>query len=255
MLGRIAESQCINIKCFTKCAKAHITASQAPVETTPVQENTVSANDTGNGESANPVKNTEKAQAKKVVATGKISNPAVEAHTKELRHILGRQLQDNKKFSLALQVVSLMKFTSYKLISNIDTSVAKLMKKSEEELTNMIDGIVLFAAIKSESFGGGDIKGASNLLAHSACVEPEGLGELIAQWTPTKDVLKNYTTAQLISVCKLSGFSEAMEKQTPDSFTKLSKGKKDVLLTAILETPFDWSNFAPMGYQALLPKA
>ena len=254
--GRIAQSQCINLKCFADCVKAHQESSQAPTQVVtddaPTQINKEPSSNTRN---TNPEKTGEKKTKEKAVVAGKISNPAIEAHIKELRHIAGRQLQDNKKFSLALQVVSLMKFTSYKLINNIDTSVAKLMKKSEEELSNMIDGIVLFAAIKSESFGGGDIKAASNLLAHSACVEPDGLSELIGQWTPTKDVLEKYTTAQLISVCKLSGFADAMEKDKPDSFMKLSKGKKELLLTAILDTPFDWSNYAPTGYQSLLPKS
>lgn len=246
--GRIAENQCINLKCFVKCVKAN----QPKVVTETVTDN----NDVSDVTTKQATPNTDKKPTTtKNVEVGSISNSAVDAHIKELRDISGEQIKGNRKFSLAMQVVSLMQFTSFTLISNIDTSVAKLMSKTEKELTDMIDGIVTFAATKSTSFGGGDIKGASKLLTHCACVDPQGLGELTRQWKPTNDVLKNYTTAQLISVCKLSGFADAMEKENPTSFTKLSKGKKDLLLKAIVETPFDWSNFAPMGYQKLLPTA
>ena len=247
--GRISESQCIDLKCFAKCVKAN-----APQ---PVENMTALA--TSQTDAKVPQTSQEAATqstpvTKKSVVAGNISNPAIDAHIAEMRDIAGEQVKDSQAFSLALQVVSLIKFTNYKMISNIETSVSKLMTKSEDELRNMINGIVLHAAKKSTSFGGGDIKGASKLLAYCASVEGDGLAQLSAKWVPNIKVLKLYTTAQLIQLCKLSGFAEAMENKAPKSFDKISKGKKDVLLKAILETPFDWTHFSPAGYQKLLPK-
>lgn len=246
--GRISESQCIDLKCFAKCVKAN---APQPVENVALPATSTNEK---TGQASQEAGQSEKAITKKTVVAGNISNPAVDAHIAELRDIAGEQVKNSQAFSLALQVVSLIKFTGYKTISNVDTSVSKLMTKSEDELRNMINGMVLHAAKKSTSFGGGDIKGASKLLAYCASVDGDGLGQLSAKWVPTEKVLKLYTTAQLIQLCKLSGFAEAMEKKAAKSFDKISKGKKDVLLKALLATPFDWTHFAPAGYQKLLPK-
>lgn len=246
--GRISESQCIDLKCFAKCVKAN---APQPVEN--VASPATSTNEKTE-QVSQEVAQSEKTASKKAVVSGNISNPAIDAHISELRDIAGEQVKNSQAFSLALQVVSLIKFTGYKMISNVDTAVSKLMTKSEDELRNMINGIVLHAAKKSTNFGGGDIKGASKLLAYCASVESDGLGKLTEKWIPTEKVLKLYTTAQLIQLCKLSGFAESMEKKAPKSFDKISKGKKDVLLKGMLETPFDWTHFAPAGYQKLLPK-
>ena len=73
-------------------------------------------------------------------------------------------------------------------------------------------------------------------------------------WKPTQTNLEKYVTAQIIQLCKLSGFADAMNAQKAKSFDALAKGNKAAMIKGILAHDFDWSDFAPDAYKALMPK-
>ena len=248
--GRILPDQCIDTDCFKKCTKAF----QKSIAATSNDGSNQSLGNVQNQDFKNSetkASNSTTSKPKKVVSAT-VPAAAIENHKVELREFAGAHVENNQIFSLALQVVSLISFTNFKLMTSPEKTMQELMQKNEDELNRMIKSIVAFSAREAKSFGTHQ-PNASKFLSHAACATTDGVSKLTTLWKPTQANLEKYVTTQIIHLCKLSGFAEAMNTQKLKSFDSLAKGNKAAVIKGILAHKFDWSGFAPNAYIALLP--
>lgn len=253
--GDVIENQCIDTACFATCQKAFADAKQkakAEAAKQPIQDtvDTASSPSQTDTPSSEPVD----AMSAKPVAKAKLSQPAMDLHKAELRSAAGQQLKGNKTFALALQVLAMMQYTGFKVVTNSNAAVAKLMHKSESELHAMLDAIMVH--VENDASGFGSYESNASAFLTAAAMQTEG-GEdaLIKAWNPQEDLLNKYTTEQLIFMCEQSGFAETMEDAKTGAFTKAKKGKKSELVKLMLTFSMDWSTYAPDAYRDLMASA
>lgn len=253
--GDVIENQCIDTACFATCQKAFADAKQkakAEAAKQPIQDtvDTASSPSQTDTPSSEPVD----AMSAKPVVSAKLSQPAMDLHKAELRSAAGQQLKGNKTFALALQVLAMMQYTGFKVVTNSNAAVAKLMHKSESELHAMLDAIMVHVENNASGFGSYE-SNASAFLTAAAMQTEGGEDALIKAWNPQEDLLNKYTTEQLIFMCEQSGFAETMEDAKQGAFMKAKKGKKSELVKLMLTFSMDWSTYAPDAYRNLMASA
>ncbi len=92
----------------------------------------------------------------------------------------------------------------------------------------------------------------AKLMIHALSQEPQKDDIALAGWHPTEDILKAYLSSSLLVMAEKSGFKSHYEKENgKGEFGKVAKRKGD-LIKAMLNSSFDWSNYAPIDYLSLL---
>ena len=174
--GDVIENQCIDTACFATCQKAFVDAqkkAEAEKQSTQDTADTACSQSTSTpSQTDTPSSEPVDAMSAKPVVSAKVSQPAMDIHKAELRSAAGQQLKGNTTFALALQVLAMMQYTGFKVVTNSNAAVAKLMHKSESELQAMLDAIMVH--VENEASGFGSYQENASAFLTAAAMQTEG---------------------------------------------------------------------------------
>lgn len=244
-LGVITENQCIDQSCFADKTTAKTKADkeikkQAVKKTKTVAATSSTPKDEKVQEAGEPssVDEVTYTTHKRVVMFNKA----------ELRKASAKHFENNPTFQLATMLASLTRTTGYKLdgSTTFDTVFIKALSLSTKELQTHIQKAVTHMANSADN----EMINFTDIMIKALSTEKsDGKAVAVAQWAATKESLENYTTSTLsllLADAKFDVFYN--EKEGDGSFAKLVKGKKSDLIESVLDSGFDWTDFAPRDY-------
>ena len=252
--GTVTPNQCIDSECFRKMKAAH--EKPAP-----------KAKASGQGGKAAPAA---KGAESKAPAKGKDApvqkTPAalVEQHKNALRQIGAAHFKSNAHFREAIAVAAMVDKAGLRnspddypvlkgivvLGGGINKLVTSLYSKAPEELAEIKQAVFEYylTAASSEL-----IDNQRSLVITTLAGDSQGKSLAVSAWTPTVDTLSGYRKDALERIAEKSGYQKAYdEKHGEGAFAKVAKKTKKELVKALLETDFDWSEFAPEDYLGCL---
>jgi len=250
--GDVIHNQCVDTDCFRKMVKA-----KQDAELKAEEANTLNKADKGKNENAQTGKTTttKKAAAK----TTQQTPPNVIHQSKLVLHRLSvDHFINNSHFKEALTVAALATKISNTRLSSIkqvwdapltlQDQVMGLFALSSEQLSEVkqqVYGLYIFETGESTTE-------PSKLMIHAFSQEQEKHEIALAGWKPTEDILKAYLSASLVMMAEKSGFKTHYDSEHgKGTFGKVAKRKGD-LIKAMLNSSFDWSDYAPLDYLSLL---
>ena len=275
--GQFIENQCIDTDCFNECANAHKAAERkkkeakaarakaaqeskekALAEELPAVSQEAVSEDVATEETKAPVVVT---QEEPVVETApvkrKTSAAVLEDYRTTLRATSASVVTQDPQFRMALALASLCDVSGYKVdLPELDSSwvtfnekvLAFMDMEMQDIQMHMGKAVIHHATV-------GDKANYNNTDLMIAALKKKSDGEEIARtaWTPTKERIGMYNIAQIKQMCSESGFEQAYEKANGDnSFTQLFNNRKDDIVEGVMDFAFDWTNYAPSDYIALL---
>ncbi|WP_024603894.1 MULTISPECIES: ParB/RepB/Spo0J family partition protein [unclassified Pseudoalteromonas] len=251
--GNFIEDQCIDTDCYNTCT-ASLTKAKAETQktaTTQTAENQDS-DSVANTLTVNTNANIEKTKQKTVIA--KTSANCLDDYKAQIRKSSVNTVLKDAQFRMALALASLCEVSGYK---------PECIKEDSYTSFNNMTVIFMQLDIKTIQFEMG------NAVTHHATVgsnhNPTELminilskrddGKAIAQrdWMPTEKRLAMYNIAQLENLCEVSGFAKSYKENIGEKeYSQLFKNRKDTIVKTIIKYKFDWTDFAPKDYLALI---
>ncbi|QXN27530.1 MULTISPECIES: PRTRC system ParB family protein [Shewanella] len=257
-LGRVTgttyQNQCIDKLCFNRCVAAFnppIVEDERATDSLDVEITTVSNDVVSTKRSADKTN-----QKKKQTVSCQIPKKVIETNKAMLRQVSAELLLPQEQFHLALSYAALRRTASgYKPSNNhfdsastFDTNLSKALSADSAELKTEIASVIAFLA-KEDSNSGLDF---TQMMIKNITHSEHARAAAIAKWTPTKEILNEYTVGSLTALCIKAGFDKAMEGKETNSFKKASSAGKGKFIETILKTEFDWRGFAPDEYIKLI---
>jgi hypothetical protein len=258
-LGTTYSNQCIDRLCFDKCVNAllngqTLTESTDEIEDAPINETQVVSQD------GNTCTET-KAKPKAKVATDKpvsciVPKKVIDTNKALLRNTSASLLMPQEHFQLAMSYAALKRLcTGYKAINEelaspscFDDTIKAALRVNVDDLKAEIFNVTNYLATKQDDQN----ISMTNIMINNLSFVDDARNAAIAKWVPTKAILSEYTIGSLSALCAKAGFDKAMEEHKAGSFTKAANSGKGKFIDTILATQFDWSNFAPDEYLALI---
>lgn len=252
--GQVETNQCISSSCNREMVKQFKDA--LALEKASIQESSKPAKTAVKSKDGKPSKTASSENTK--AASQATPSKVVATNDLIIREIGARHFDGNAHFVEALAVATMIhqcgashipdeikKLAGVEFRVDVNTTVIRLYQLSEDVL-NEIKLSVAFA------YMGASVNGtvsSEKLAAFALSKEPEGKNLAIAGWVPTKEILSGYTSAVLTQMAKDSGFASYIdEKKGEGTFIKAAKQKKGDLVATLLNSEFDWSNYAPADY-------
>lgn len=276
--GQFIENQCIDTDCFNECvntyqveekkkkdakaarAKAAKEAKEKALadEKPPVSQK-ATTQDVAQEEAENkaPVVTQEEPEVDTAPVKRKTSAAVLEDYRTTLRATSAEVVTQDPQFRMALALASLCDVSGYKVdLPELDSSwvtfnqmvLAFMDMEMQDIQLHMGKAVIHHATV-------GDRANYNNTDLMIAALSKKSDGEVIARtaWTPTKDRIGMYNISQIKQMCKESGFEQAYEKANGEnSFTQLFNSRKDDIVEGVMGFGFDWTNYAPSDYIALL---
>lgn len=248
------ENQCIEPNCFVKNVKAQAAANEAVAE-----EATPDANDTKS--SATTTTTAAKAEKPKKEVKKVTPTKVTDDYKAQLRQSCAEHVKNDENVRLAFQLASLLRTSDgynaenckeagfgNRLGVSFDDVVLRVSKLPAETLKGEIANVVTHMMFKNPD----NQINFTALMIKLLKQQDESTNVAIAGWTPTKERLEKYTTNGLSALCVEAGFDKAMNGLKAGEFAKAMKKSKGDIIKVILAFEFDWSNFAPSEYLAMI---
>ncbi|MEH6454737.1 MAG: PRTRC system ParB family protein [Cocleimonas sp.] len=252
-LGSTYDNQCVDQICFNKCVSALSTVETAADNTIATLDAPINDIDVETDE----VKVNSKAKA----ATDKpvsciVPKKVIETNKAILRETSASLLMPQEHFQLAMSYAALKRLcTSYKAVnksldtpSHFEATIQAALRVSIDDLKAEILNVTQHLATKQND----QTISMTDIMITNLGFADDARNVAIAKWIPTKSILSEYTIGSLSALCVKAGFDKAMDNKKAGSFTKATNSGKGKFIDTILSTQFDWSNFAPAEYIALI---
>ena len=189
-----------------------------------------------------------KTTKKKAKVTAQLSQPLQKAIRKNVRELTASHLYSKVHIKEAVMAIALSKLSGihdgineYKLKSCLDLSIEELQAIQHKAIKHYV-----FESSCSERY-------LIETYRHLDKTQ-EVLGSL---WKPTTEVLNLYTIKGLEAIARGSGFAEWYDdihkEEKKKSFGKLASGKKTDFIKELVDTSFEWGNYAPPEYSTVKP--
>ena len=180
----------------------------------------------------------------KKTAVQKTPKAVTEGYRNHLRAVSAEHFLTKPEFYRAVTLAALSHVTGYKpSISQWSPSfkeaVAEGLKQDGAFMNEQISLAVRYYATESKDDPSNQTRSVVDLMIRSFKESDQRVSLSTQKWTPTQEILNNYTKSGIESLCRSAGFIAAYEAVDKQSFNALlGKGKKD-LIKAILKFKFD----------------
>lgn len=257
-LGTVYNDQCIDNICYTNCVKAltkpDIVEKNAVETIVNVDENSTNVASTSSTTKSHKSKAKTTQSTKNVNCS--ISSKVVETNKSVLRKVSAELLIPDPHFQSAMTYAALRRIAQgYTPLANELSTTAHFNEVIKQAMS--LDAASLMAEIANVTLHLSTKQNDTSLNFTDVMISLLGSANgskeaAVEMWTPSKEILSQYTIGGMKVLCSESGFIDAYDKAKSGEFSKLlTKGKSD-LISAILKFDFDWSRFAPKEYLALI---
>ena len=256
--GDVLEDRCTDPDCFKTCVAKHCDAVAEAAEITE-QANWAAGIDPALTNAAQPLQlddgnkqapNVPKRKAADSDPATSLSSSVVADHKIMLRRAAveawGSDAEASQRFQLSVVLSSLLSVAGKATFGRALPDTIADSSKSIEALRSEIASTMSFIVERLDGTGYCpmvDVMMAT--LPHA----PNAKEKAIAQWVPTPERLKNYTTDTITFILKESGFLTAYEAaHDAKALKKLIGMNKGDLIKTVGSFEFSWSGYAPSFY-------
>ncbi|WP_282109246.1 PRTRC system ParB family protein [Shewanella algicola] len=255
-LGSTIDNQCIDQICFNKCIEA-LTTTPPLVSSVSEKNNEELPESSVTTEKAAPPKGaSSKTKTTNKPVSCAVPKKVVETNKAILRETSAELLMPNEHFQLAMNYAALKRLcTGYKAINSelaspthFEETIKSALRVSVEELKAEIINATLHLATKQDAQN----FSMTDIMINCMSFADNARQVAVAKWNPTKALLAEYTVGSLTALCIKAGLDTAMNNHEAGSFNKAAASGKGKFIDTIIATEFDWSDFAPDEYLALI---
>jgi PRTRC genetic system ParB family protein len=252
-LGTTFENQCIDAICFNKC----VASNEPELEVNNIDDDVADVADVADETmpQSKPTNKSKKTATDKPVSCV-VPKKVIETNKAILRETSASLLMPQEHFQLAMSYAALKRLcTGYKSINNelssvtgFDATIKAALRVNVDKLKVEIFNVTKHLATKQDD----QSINMTDIMISNLDFAEDYRNVAVNKWMPTKEVLSDYTIGSLSALCVKAGFDKVMDGKESGSFAKATNSGKGKFIDSILNTPFDWSSFAPDEYQALI---
>ncbi len=251
--GEVIKNQCIDTDCFRKM-KNDFSNMQSVEKSLKNEKSEREGKNKVRDENAKPKKTVAEKQVTQTTPSGVIENNKI-----LLRSLGAAHFKSNEHFMESICVSSLIEHAGFankcnELFKDITTQeFSRSFNSRVMELYSL--PVETLSRIKSACYAAylSNSKQSSTdpraLVISALARDTNGRSIAIAGWKPTQENLNAYLKQGLIALAKTSGFDEHFDGvHGVNAFSKVANKAKSDLIGVLMETEFDWTDYAPDDY-------